>query len=323
MKTSEPHVQYSLEDRIAQITLVGPDRRCVFTDRMEAELVAAVDAVDEDDEVAAVVLTGIGRTFCAGMELGRADDTFESWRGSPTAPADTQYAVPGESLPIRRDGGGRVALRLFDCRKPFIAAINGDAIGVGITMTLPCDLRVMSEDARIAFPFTRRGFVPESCSSWFLPRLIPMQIAIEWMLTGRTLRSGEVLSAGLVHSVHPADEVVDVAARIAGDIVANTSAVSTSITRQMLWRMLTARHPMDAHRIETMALNLRGVSADAHEGVRAFLERRRPVFTDTSSSTSHAFFGALPQPLYEPPEGVAPVADNWVGPDNRTMWPSR
>ncbi|OFB36779.1 enoyl-CoA hydratase [Mycolicibacterium sp. (ex Dasyatis americana)] len=307
VSTSEAHVMYSVAERVARITLVGPEQRCVFTDRMEAELIDAIDDVDHDDEVAAVVLAGTGRTFCAGMELGRADDTFEAWRASPTAPPSTQYAVQGESLPVRRDGGGRVALRLFDCTKPLIAAINGDAIGVGITMTLPCDLRVMAEGARIAFPFTRRGFVPESCSSWFLPRLVPMQIAIEWMLTGRTLRSGDALSAGLVHGVYPADEVVDVATKMASDIVANSSAVSTSITRQMLWRMLTASHPMEAHRIETMALNLRGVSADAHEGIRAFLERRRPVFTDTPSTVAHDYFGALPQHVYASAEVLPPV----------------
>lgn len=279
------HVQYEVVDHVAVVRLSRPDALNAFTDAMEAELIACLDRSDSDDDVRVVVLTGTGRAFCAGMDLAPTDDgvpPFETWRRSETAPVGTQYVVAGEDLPIRRDGGGRVVLRIFESVKPIIAAINGHAVGVGITMTLPCDLRLVAEDAKIALPFTRRGFVPESCSSWFLPRVVPVQTALEWMLTGRTLTAAEALAAGLVRSVHPADEVLPAAMELARDIAA-AAPVSTSMTRRLLWRMLTAAHPMTAHEVETEALNARGVSADAREGVDAFLQRRTPVFSDAVS----------------------------------------
>jgi enoyl-CoA hydratase/carnithine racemase len=297
------HVTCETADHVAVITLNRPEKLNAFTDQMEAALVDCFDRTDADDAVRAVVITGAGRAFCAGMDLSPTDDgatPFETWRRSPTAPAGTRYNVPGEPLPVRRDGGGRVVLRIFESRKPVVAAINGHAVGVGITMTLPCDLRLISEDARIALPFTRRGLVPESCSSWFLPRVVAVQKAAEWMLTGRVFGAQEALDAGLVRSLHPAGEVLQAAMELAGEIAA-AAPVSTSLTRRMLWTMLTASHPMTAHEVETAALNRRGVSADAREGIDAFLAKRTPKFADVVSAFPDVLAG-LPHPPYPRPE---------------------
>jgi enoyl-CoA hydratase/carnithine racemase len=303
-------VLYEVREHIAVITLNRPKALNTFTDQMEAGLIQCFDRSDADDDVRVVVITGSGRAFCAGMELAPTESgrgTFEAWRTSPTAQPGTKDDVPGEALPLRRDGGGRLALRIFESTKPVIAAINGDAIGVGITMTLPCDIRVMADSARVAFPFTRRGFVPESCSTWFLPRIVPFPRAMEWMLTSRRIQALEAHEAGLVMSLHPADQVLTQAMSIARDIATSVAPVSTSLTRQMLWRMLTAEHPMSAHRIETRALNDRGISADALEGVEAFLGKRDPLFTDATSGNPD-YFADLPHPTYIPIEaGHAPV----------------
>ncbi|XVQ09546.1 enoyl-CoA hydratase-related protein [Spirillospora sp. CA-255316] len=302
-------VRYEVTDHVALITLDRPEALNAFTDTMEAELVECFERSDADDDVRVVILTGAGPAFCAGMDLTPADDAaaaaspFAAWRASPNAPAGTQYDLAGEELPVRRDGGGRVTLRIFDSKKPVIAAINGHAVGVGITMTLPCDLRVMAAEAKFAFPFTRRGFVTESCSSWFLPRLVPLQRALRWVLTGATLPASEALAAGLVLSLHPAEEVLDVALDIARDIAANAAPISASLSRRLLWRMLSADHPMTAHQLETAALNVCGVSSDADEGVTAFLEKRPPAFTGRVGSTPD-FLRDLPHPSYAPPDSL-------------------
>jgi enoyl-CoA hydratase/carnithine racemase len=298
-------VRYEVKDHIATMTLNRPEALNAFTDEMEAELIAAFDRSDGDDDVRVVILTGVGRAFCAGMDLAPNEEgttPFEAWRRSPTAPAGTQYEVPGEPLPVRRDGGGRLVLRIFESLKPVIAAINGHAVGVGITMTLPCDLRILASQAKIAFPFTRRGFVPESCSSWFLPRVVPIQRALEWMLTGRTITAQEAFDAGLALELVDQDDVFDTAWRFAREIAVNVAPASASLARQMLWQMLGADHPMKAHQLETAAINSRGVSADAHEGVLAFLEKRTPAFTDTVSSVTR-LSAELPRPSYQPPNG--------------------
>lgn len=295
------HVRYQVNAHIAMVTLDRPQALNSFTDTMESGLIECFDRADGDDEVRVVVLTGAGRTFCAGMDLTSVADgvaPFAAWRASESAPAGTQYPAEGDDLPLRRDGGGRVALRIFESRKPVIAAINGHAVGVGITMTLPCDIRIVADDAKIAFPFTQRGFVPESCSSWFLPRLVPPQRALEWMLTGRTVSPQEAHDSGLVLSVHPSGRVLDVALDLAGQIAA-AAPVSASYTRRLLWQMLTAAHPMQAHRIETQALNTLGLSADAEEGVAAFLDRRTPSFTGRVSAAPD-FMADLPRPDYAP-----------------------
>lgn len=296
------HISYAIDGHTAVITLNRPDNLNAFTDIMEQELVEVFDRTDTDDEIRAVVLTGSGRAFCAGMDLGESDpaETFTSWRASPNAPRGTQFDT-GEALPVRRDGGGRVTLRIFESVKPVISAINGHAVGVGATMTLATDLRLGAENAKFAFPFVQRAFAPESCSSWFLPRVVPIQVATEWMLTGRTFDAAEALRCGLLRSVHTASEVLPAALEIAHEIAANCSPVSVSATRKMLWHMLTASHPMTAHEIETLTLNDRGVSRDAGEGVSAFFDKRRPNFTDRVTADSPTALEALASPAYTPP----------------------
>ncbi|CAN5532748.1 crotonase/enoyl-CoA hydratase family protein [soil metagenome] len=297
------HVRYDVRDHTAVVTLDRPQQLNAFTDTMERELITCFDLADADPDVRAVVLTGSGRAFCAGMDLGWGEPatTFERWRASDDAPAGTRFDVPGEPFPVRRDGGGRVVLRMFDSTKPLIAAINVHAVGVGITMTLAADIRVAAEGAKIAFPFTRRAFVPESCSSWFLPRIVGVSTALEWLLTGRTFASEAGLAAGLFRSLHPAGEVLATALALASEISAEAAPVSASLTRQMVWRMLTVDHPMTAHEVETLALNRRGVSSDAHEGVAAFLEHRTPTFSESVGPDTADCLGALPTPRYRPP----------------------
>jgi enoyl-CoA hydratase/carnithine racemase len=298
------HISLEISEQIATITLQRPEALNAFTDFMEAELIEALDRCDSDDSVRAVIITGAGRAFCAGMDLSDSDATFDSWRDSPTAPPGTKYDI-GESLPLRRDGGGRVVLRMFALNKPIIAAINGHAVGVGITMTLAADVRIIADDAKVGFVFTRRGLVPESCSSWFLPRLVPLQAALEWVLTGRVFDAAEALDKGLVRSVHPAGEVVSVARALAREIAQNTSGVSIALARQMLWRQLGTAHPMLSHEIETLALNLRGVSDDAQEGISAFIDKRRPNFADRVPQDVPDVLSSLPDPHYRPIPSMA------------------
>lgn len=209
----------------------------------------------------------------------------------------TKFTVDGEELPFRRDGGGRVGLRMHALDKPIIAAINGHAVGVGITMTLAADIRVCADHARIGFVFNRRGLVPESCSSWFLPRLVPMsRHSRGWVLTGRVFDADEALRRGLVRSLHPADEVVDVAYALAREVSDNTAPVSAALARQMMWRMLGAAHPMEAHEIETHALNVRDVSRDAVEGISAFIDKRSPAFADSVCADLPDLFRHMPAP---------------------------
>jgi len=294
------HIALTVEDGIATIRFDRPDSLNAFTDTMEAELIEAFDAVDADPEVRVVVLTGNGRAFCAGMDLSASSDAFREWRSSPTAPAGTSYDVPGQDLPVRRDGGGRVVLRMFELDKPIIAAVNGPAVGVGSTITLPCDIRLASETARFGFVFNRRGFVPESCSTWFLPRVVPMQTALEWVYTGRVFGAAEALEKGLVRTVYPADELLPAAYDLAREIADSTAAVSTSLARRMMWRMLGAEHPVIAHTAETLGINLRGVSADAHDGIAAFLDKRAPVFTDRVPDDVPDVLAAFPAPSFDP-----------------------
>ncbi|MBF4162705.1 enoyl-CoA hydratase-related protein [Nocardioides acrostichi] len=300
------HVRVEVADHIATITLDRPEALNAFTDEMESELMTALDRCDADDDVRAVVLTGAGRAFCAGMDLSDADATFESWRTSDRAPSGSQYRVEGQRLPFRRDGGGRVVLRMFASDKPIIAAINGAAVGVGLTMTLAADIRVCADHATLGFVFNRRGLVPESCSSWFLPRLVPMSTALEWVLTGRLFDAHEALRHGLVRSLHPAAEILDAALGLAREIADNAAPVSVALARQLLWRMLGADHPMVAHEIETHALNVRGVSADAIEGIGSFLDHRAPRFADRVSVDLPAVFDHRPVEEFVARPGGAP-----------------
>ncbi len=261
-----------LSERVLTITLDRPDRLNAFTVAMQRELCAVFDEVDANPAIRAVVVTGRGRGFCAGADLGAGGDSFDVDAGSP--------ATGGGSSDRHRDEGGLLTLRIFRSTKPVIAAVNGPAVGVGATMTLPMDLRLASESARFGFVFARRGLVPEACSSWFLPRVVGINTALEWTFTGRVFDAQEALDRGLVRSVHPADQLLPAAYELAQEIASLTSATSVAMTRQMLWRMLGESHPMAAHRVDSPAIASLGRSADVREGVLSFLEKRPPHFTD-------------------------------------------
>jgi enoyl-CoA hydratase/carnithine racemase len=259
-----------LADRVLTITLNRPERLNAWTGTMGRELIEAFDRADADDEVRTIVVTGAGRGFCAGADLAGGGETFD-------------YRKRGETDPVPRDNGGEFTLRIFDSTKPVIAAINGPAVGVGATMTLPMDVRLAAEDARIGFVFARRGIVPEACSSWFLPRVVGISRAMEWVATGRVFSAQEALEGGLVRSLHPPGELLDAAHRLAREIAENTAPVSVALARRMMWRMLGAEHPMLAHRADSRGMFSRGQSADAVEGVTAFLEKRPAQFPDLVS----------------------------------------
>ena len=263
-------------DRVLTVTLNRPERLNAFTTQMMLDWLELLDAIDADDEVRAVIVTGAGRGFCAGADLGGGGETFDASRQ--------------ESIDEHRDGGGRVSLRLFECRKPVIAAINGPAVGVGITMTLPMDVRLASEEARFGFVFARRGIVPEAASSWFLPRVVGISQAMEWVATGRVFGAAEALAGRLVSRVLPPGELLPAARALAREIADNTSAVSVALARQMLWKMLGADHPMEAHRVDSRAIYSMGRSPDAYEGVQSFIEKRAPRFAMKVSSDMPAFF---------------------------------
>ena len=265
-------IRLDVSDRIATITLNRPEQLNAFTGQMAREVIAAFDQTDNDDEVRAVIVTGAGRGFCAGADLSSGSGTFDA--GSRTADGDPSQI---------RDGGGLVTLRIFESRKPVIGAINGPAVGIGITMTLPMDIRLASTSAKMGFVFARRGIVPEACSSWFLPRVVGISQAAEWCFSGRVFPAQEAKDGGLVRSLHEPDDLIPAARALATEIAANTSAVSVAVTRQMLWRMLGADHPMAAHEVDSRAINQLGRSRDAHEGVRSFLEKRPAVFTDSAT----------------------------------------
>jgi enoyl-CoA hydratase/carnithine racemase len=277
---------YDVSEGIATITLNRPDKMNAFTGRMMHEIISALDLSDADDNVKAVIFTGAGRAFCAGADLSSGGATF-SKGGSDI---QTKQGVP-------RDGGGMVSLRIFNSLKPVIGAINGAAVGVGVTMTLPMDIRIASDGAKFGFVFAKRGILPEACSSYFLPRLVGIQQATEWVFTGRVFSADEALNGRLVRSVHPGDELLAVARGIAREIADNTAPVSVALSRQMLWRMMGASHPMDAHTVESRGISARGRSADSKEGVTSFLEKRAAVYPDRVSDGLPDIF-----PNWEDPE---------------------
>ncbi|MCP4754062.1 MAG: crotonase/enoyl-CoA hydratase family protein [Proteobacteria bacterium] len=261
-------IKYEVADRILTITLNRPDRLNAFSPQMNSELVDAIETAEADDEVRVVVVTGEGRGFCAGADLEKGGDTFKHGQ-----PEDDFESV------MHRDGGGQLNLRFFESIKPMIAAINGPAVGIGATMTLPMDIRIMSEEAKMGFVFARRGIVPDGCASWFLSKLVGVGQALEWVLSGRVFPASEALKGGLVRSLHPADELLPEAYKLAREIAENTSAVSVALSRQMIWRMSGVDHPMEAHKIESRGVFYSGRSKDAKEGVTSFLEKRKPDFT--------------------------------------------
>ncbi|HUA73245.1 MAG TPA: crotonase/enoyl-CoA hydratase family protein [Solirubrobacteraceae bacterium] len=267
-----------LSENVLTITLNRPERLNAWTATMGRELIEAFDEADANDEVRAIVMTGAGRGYCAGADLAAGGETFDYKARAKEASLLTE-GVDG----VPRDNGGQFTLRIFACKKPVIGAINGPAVGVGATMTLPMDVRIASDEARMGFVFARRGIVPEACSSWFLPRVVGISRAMEWVATGRVFSAQEGLDAGLLRSLHSPEELLPAARALAKEIVENAAPVSVALARQMMWRMLGAEHPMVAHRADSRAMLARGQSADAAEGITSFLEKRPAQFSDRVS----------------------------------------
>jgi len=275
-------ITFVVEAGIATLTLNRPDKLNAFNREMMAELIAAFDEVDRDDAIRAVIVTGAGRGFCAGADLSAGKQTFDyKARGTIKPGAGGEPDLSDDSA---RDGGGRVTLRIFDCLKPVIAAINGPAVGIGATMLLPMDIRIASTDARFGFVFGRRGIVMEACSSWFLPRLVGVAQALEWTLSGRVFTAEEARNGGLVSRVVPPADLLPTARALAREIADNTAPVSVALNRQLIWKMLGADHPMEAHKVDSRLIFERGRSADTKEGVMSFLEKRPAQFPDTVSA---------------------------------------
>ncbi|SOZ40182.1 crotonase/enoyl-CoA hydratase family protein [Cupriavidus neocaledonicus] len=280
-------LRYAVEDGVATITLHRPDQLNAFTAQMMHELIAAFDATDADDNVRAVIVTGSGRAFCAGADLSGGSSTFDFEKRYGASP-DTAH----------RDGGGRVSLRIFRSLKPVIAAVNGAAVGVGVTMQLPMDIRLASTDAKFGFVFARRGITPEAASSWFLSRVVGISTALEWCYTGRVFSAQEAHERGLVRSLHAPADLLPAAQAIAREIAANAAPVSVAISRQLIWRMAGASHPMEAHKLDSRAIQSRGRSADVKEGVSAFLEKRSAAFPETVSHDMPDFFDWTSEPPF-------------------------
>jgi enoyl-CoA hydratase/carnithine racemase len=270
-------IRLDVEDGIATLTLNRPDKLNAFTGQMMSEMIAALDHTDANDDVKAVIVTGAGRGFCAGADLSAGAQTFDyDARAGEGAGAKVDE--------VHRDGGGLLTLRIYQSLKPIIAAVNGPAVGIGVTMQLAMDIRLASENARFGFVFARRGIAPEACSSFFLPRLVGVQQALEWCYSGRVFPAAEALAGGLVRSVHAPDDLLPAAKALAREIADNTAPVSVSLIRQMMWRGLSMNHPMEAHRADSRAVQARGRAGDAREGVTAFLEKRQPVYPNKVST---------------------------------------
>ncbi|MGB3867398.1 MAG: crotonase/enoyl-CoA hydratase family protein [Xanthobacteraceae bacterium] len=282
-------IKYDVADQILTITLNRPDKLNAFTLTMMDELIDAFDKADADDNVRAIIVTGAGRGFCAGADLSSGGDTFD--RDAKRGPAKrlANGAVDYSDATIR-DGGGQVTLRIFKCLKPVIGAINGPAVGIGVTMQLPMDIRIASENARFGFVFSQRGIVPEAASSWFLPRLVGISQALEWCYTGRVFPAQEALAGGLVSRVVPPDQLIPTARELARSFIDKTAPVSVALIRQMMWRLMGADDPMEAHKVDSRGIYARGRSADVKEGVVSFLEKRPAVFKDKVSADMPDYF---------------------------------
>ena len=296
-------IYYAVTDGIATITLDRPDHMNAFTVRMCLEMIDAFDRVDEDPDVRAVVVTGSGRAFCAGADLASGAEVFDA---SPavTSTDDSIGEVAGEpitppQIDPRRDFGGLLTLRIFEATKPVIAAINGPAVGIGATMTLPMDIRLASETARFGFVFAARGIVPEAASGWFLPRLVGIQQALEWCYTARVFPASEALDGGLVRSLHAPEDLLDAARSLAAEIAANAAPVSIALTRQIMWRGLVAEHPMAAHRVDSPGVLATGAGADAREGITAFFEKRAPRWRQQVPGDLPDWFPWWDQPTFD------------------------
>jgi enoyl-CoA hydratase/carnithine racemase len=271
-------IRYEVAERVATVTLNRPDKLNAFTHVMRDELIDAFGKADADDGVRAVIVTGAGRAYCAGADLSAGASTFD-------------YAKrEGLDTRTHRDGGGMVSLRVFEMKKPVIAAVNGAAVGIGATMLLPMDVRIASSEARFGFVFARRGIVPEACSSWFLPRVVGIGQALEWTLSGRVFDAQEAKAGGLVSKVVAPEELLPAARGLAREIAENTSPVAVALARQMMWRMLGADHPMEAHKVDSRGIFTMGASPDVAEGIAAFKEKRAPRFPMRASSDMPAFY---------------------------------
>ena len=279
-------ILYDVKDKVLTITLNRPDRLNAYTGQMQSNLIEAFDKAGKDDDIRAIIVTGAGRGFCAGADLGAGGNTFN--REVRNNKGETEGIKDDPEW--MRDGGGRTTLAIFDCPKPIIAAFNGPAVGVGVTMPLPMDIRIASEEAKFGFVFARRGLVPEAASSWFLPRVVGINKALEWTFSGRVFSPEEAKEGGLIRSIHPADKLLEEANKIAQEIVENTSAVSVAMTRQMLWKLLGADHPMEAHKVDSRAIYELGQGGDAKEGVESFLEKRPPEFPSKVSEDMPEFY---------------------------------
>ena len=281
-------ILYEVEDGIATVTMNRPNMLNAFTGVMLDEIIDAIDRTDADDDVRAVIFTGAGRGFCAGADLSRGGETFDMAKREGEGPID-QW----------RDGGGRVTLRLFESKKPLIAAVNGPAAGVGVTMQLPMDYRIASTNARFGLVFTRRGVVMEACSSWFLPRLVGISQAMDWVMSGRVFPAEEALKGGLVSQVVEPEELLPTARAIGREIAENTSAVSVALCRHMKWKMLGADHPMEAHKKDSRGIRSMGQLPDAYEGVQSFLEKRPGNYTMKPSRDMPNFFPWWEERMFE------------------------
>ena len=282
------HIELEIADGIATIWMNRPDKMNAFTELMRYEIIDALDHTDADDDVRAVIFTGRGRAFCAGADLSSGEGTFS--RGGSDIMG--RNGVP-------RDGGGTVSLRIFDSKKPVIGAINGAAVGVGVTMTLPMDIRLASTAAKFGFVFSRRGIVPEAASSWFLPRLVGISQAMEWVASGEVFPAEEAMAGGLVRSVHEPDDLLPAAYALARRLTESSSAVSIAVARKMMWRMLGADHPMAAHKVDSRGILERGRSEDVKEGINSFFEKRAPQFPDKVSDGLGTIFSDWDDPTYD------------------------
>src|SRR6204780_774304 len=291
-------ITYQVSEQILTITLNRPDKLNAFNATMMRELIEAFNAADADDDIRVVIVTGTGRAFCAGADLSSGADTFDrdARRGPVKRLPDGRIDY---SDPNARDGGGQLTLRIFKCLKPVVAAVNGPAVGIGVTMQLAMDIRIASEAARFGFVFSQRGIVPEAASSWFLPRIVGIAQALEWCFTGRVFPAREALAGRLVSKVVPPDELLPTARALAKEIAAKTAPVSVALIRQMMWRMMGADDPMEAHKVDSRGIYARGRSGDVKEGVVAFLEKRPALFKDKVSTDMPDYFPWWDEREYE------------------------
>lgn len=285
-------IGFEVSKEIATVTLERPEQLNALDPTMERELLQVWDTVDADDEVRAVVVTGAGRAFCAGFDLSAGG--FDVHRAAELR--GTEELRPGD---VPRDSGGLIALRIFRCLKPVIAAINGAGVGFGATFPLPMDVRLASERARFGFVFSRRGMCLDAASSWFLPRAVGLSRALEWTASGRIFDAAEALEAGLVRSLHPPEKLLDAAYEVARGMIEASGPVSVALNRQLLWQMSGAAHPMDAHRQESIYIAAQATGRDAAEGSASFLEKRPPSFPLAVSSDLPGAVPPLPEPPFE------------------------